>query len=693
MTDSQGTESDDDIVVRRRDILKTVGGAGAVGAFGTGTATARLPDRHIVGMEPGRAGEARRQADQVDNTLDFGHIGQAVVGRWPERALENLERNPHVRYIEEEGVMVGDAQVLPWGVDRVDADVVHGFGDTGDGIHVAVLDSGIRSNHPDLEAHLGEGHAPIECDPDKGFGPCDEAWDDDEGHGTHVAGTVGAIDNDIDVVGVAPEVTLHSVKVLDYDNTGPFGAIADGIRIAADEGYDVANMSLSGGESSTVEDAIQYADDAGVVLVASAGNDGRKDRCDDDDCVGYPAAFPETTAVSSTTDVDTLSGFSSTGPEIDLAAPGSDVLSTTRDGGTGTKCGTSMAAPHVSGAAALLLANGTAPEDVRDELRDAAEDLFLEDFEQGAGLLNVANAREFPQPEAAFTYSPDLPNDGEPVEFDASDSTPEDFIEHYLWDFEGDGVFIAAGVDPSYRYDPGEYDVTLRVTDPADQTDEVSETIRVNAFPEAAFEVVTDRPTLGEPVEFDASASEDEDGEIVEYEWDFGDGTIETTAEDTVEHTYDEGGEKTVRLRVTDDDGASDDEISVHEETVTVSIRVSVEIKPNGNGRDPVNLRSETIVPAAVLHTADFDSAAELDPDTVRFGAPEAVDGGAGAVPEHDGGHVEDVNDSGDDDWHCHFRTGDTGFTRGDDAGKLVGVTHDGVPVFGYDDVRIVGRP
>lgn len=787
------TSGDDGVSFNRRDILKGFGAAGALGAFGSGSASGQPPERVIVGTDPGRADVARRQATQVEKTLDFGLVGQAVVGRWPEQALQGLRRDPHVRYVEEDIEVTANEQEIPWGIGRIGSRIVNLFAETGAGVHVAILDTGIRSTHPDLAANLGAGHSPRECDPDRGS--CDEDWDDDEGHGTHVAGTVGAIDNEIGVVGVAPEVTLHSVKVLGHTGSGSASDVAEGLEIAADEGYDVANMSLgSTSRSSAIGDAVEYADEKGVVLVAAAMNDGEEDRCADNDCVHYPAAEPEVIAVSNTTIDDELASTSSTGPEVDIAAPGTGILSTTRDGGTGLNSGTSMAAPHVAGAAALLLANGTAPEEVRGVLQNTAEDIGLADFEQGAGLLDVANAFGYenpPPPVAAFTYTPELPNENEEVQFDATISTPQDAIETYEWAFEIEGQtedaeFIEAGSTPTHTYElgVGSYFTALRVTDIVGRTDVLTQFIEINAFPVAAFtytpeqpnqeepvtfdasdsndidgyitgyewefgdgttettdtpivehtydeggkktvtlrvtdndgasddelsvheealyvnavpvasfEVVTDPPVRDEPVTFDASDSEDPDGDIVEYAWEFGDGTTETTVTPIIEHTYVEGGEMTVRLRVTDDNGASDDELSVHEETLTVHIRVTIDVKPNENGVNPINLQDESIVPVAVLHTTDFDSPAELDPATVRFGAHGPVEDGGGAEPIHEGGHVDDVNDSGANDWHCHFPVEEAEFAGGDDEGKLVGETHAGVPVFGHDDVRIVGRP
>ncbi len=177
------------------------------------------------------------------------------------------------------------------------------------------------------------------------------------------------------------------MKVLDCCGSGSYDDIAAGIQRSADRGHDVQNMSLDGDESDVVADAVAYADQRGVVMVAAAGNDGP---CSD--CVGYPAAHDEVIAVSAADRNDDLADFSSAGPEVDLAAPGVDVRSSIPRDDYDEFDGTSMASPHVAGAYATLIAAGTDPGSVREELKAAADDVGLDDDEQGAGRLNVANA-------------------------------------------------------------------------------------------------------------------------------------------------------------------------------------------------------------------------------------------------------------------------------------------------------------
>ncbi|MFW5938803.1 MAG: S8 family peptidase, partial [Halanaeroarchaeum sp.] len=220
---------------------------------------------------------------------------------------------------------------------------------------------------------------------------CNYAWDDDNDHGTHCAGTADAVDDSEGVVGVSTEANLWAGKVLNGCGSGSNDNIAAGIEWAADQGFDVASMSLGGDSSSVVQDACQYAYDNGVLLVAAAGNDGE---CTD--CVGHPAAYDTVIAVSATSEDDSLASFSSTGPEVELAAPGEDVLSTvppeSSSDGLDTFSGTSMACPHVSGAGAQLMANGYTNTEARSRLQETAEDIGLGDNEQGYGLLDAEAA-------------------------------------------------------------------------------------------------------------------------------------------------------------------------------------------------------------------------------------------------------------------------------------------------------------
>lgn len=367
----------------RRSVLVSTGALAGAGLLAGEAAASpgKRPKKAVIGTgsrAAQRAAESR--ADSVSRVLDFADIGQAVAGRFPPEAIEALERRSDVRYVEPDGEVPPLGQTLPWGVDRVDADQAHAAGETGAGGDVAVIDSGIDSDHEDLAANLGAGYAVVTCT------GCAEPWDDDQGHGTHCAGIAGAVDDDGGVVGVAPAVTLHAVKVFDADAYATVSGLSEGIQWVADQGYDVGSMSLGATSSyATLRDACRYAEERGVLLVASAGNDG----CSD--CVRYPAAYESVVAVSATASGDDLASYSSYGPEIELTAPGSSVYSTV-PGSYGYKSGTSMACPHVAAAGGQLMANGYTHTEARTRLRETAEDIGLSDTQQGAGLLDVEAA-------------------------------------------------------------------------------------------------------------------------------------------------------------------------------------------------------------------------------------------------------------------------------------------------------------
>ena len=284
------------------------------------------------------------------------------------------------------------AAEIPWGVARVNAPAAW-VSNQGSGVKVAVIDTGIDPNHPDL-AVAG------------GYNALDKAapWADDHSHGTHVAGTIAAAMNDKHVVGVAPKAELYAVKVLSKDGGGNLFAIMDGIMWTAKNGIQVANMSLGAPQAMPLlQYALQMAVNGGVTFVAAAGNDGK--------AVNWPGAYPETIAVSALCPTgvtntklcpntnEGISTFSSRGPEVAFIAPGVLVPSTVPlwadASGVKAYSGTSMACPHVSGLAALAVAKGAkTPAAVRAALAAAATRLNgLSGDEQGNGLIDAAKLR------------------------------------------------------------------------------------------------------------------------------------------------------------------------------------------------------------------------------------------------------------------------------------------------------------
>ena len=355
----------------------------------------------------------RAQGVPVRHVIDVSSA-VAVVGD-----ASRLRGLPFVRYVEPDPPdavwIVQDS--LPYGVANIDAEVVWGgsqgatdvlAGQGGWGIKVAVIDTGVDCGHADLVGGCAYGANFVNA----------ALALDDHGHGTHVAGTIGARDNGQGVIGVAPEVELYAVKVLDANGSGSWSAVAAGIDWAVQNGMNVISMSLGGtAGSQAVADAVAAADAAGILVVSAAGNSGC---CN---TVLYPAKYPESMAVAAVDQLDQWASFSSTGPEVDVAAPGVAIYSTVPTvfcalcdpSGYRYLSGTSMATPHVSGVAALLMSRGWSKSDARSLITDTAVDLGtggVDDY-YGWGRVDAV---------AAVGGSPAPP----PVEEDPPPPTEED---------------------------------------------------------------------------------------------------------------------------------------------------------------------------------------------------------------------------------------------------------------------------
>lgn len=401
------------VTTTRRTFAKAIG-ASLVGtglARGTSNDDTRNRQRYVVGTDAQYGVNfAVQRSERIEKEIDLGSRGEVVVGQFDEATAEELAEAESVRYVErdvsvtfpesdlavadtgEASEISADAQHSPWGCDRIGAMSLHAERVSGEGAHVAIIDSGIDSNHPDLQSNLGAGYAVTSCEEDE----CQKDWGDDHTHGTHCAGIVAALDNGQGVLGISPDVTLHAVKTMTAAGSGSGSDIAEGIVWAADQGFDVANVSLGSDESSdALHDAIKYADENGMLVVSTAGNDG----CGD--CLHYPGAYDETLCVGAVDDEDELAEFSSTGDAVDLVAPGVDIPSTVVGGEYRAFSGTSMATPHVVGAAALLVDAGYTPSEARDRLLETAEDVGLEAAEAGEGLVNCEAAVSDPEPRLA----------------------------------------------------------------------------------------------------------------------------------------------------------------------------------------------------------------------------------------------------------------------------------------------------
>lgn len=314
-----------------------------------------------------------------------GHVlfaiqaSKALVARIPPAKVAVLQAHPNVSLVEEDGDVVALGQTVPYNI----ADNSYGAGVRADqvwsvtrgaGVNVAVIDTGILDTHPDLAAGTTLK---------KTYVTGTKSARDDNGHGTHVAGTIGARDNSEGVIGVAPACNLWAYKALDRGGRGYVSAIVAAINDAVADGAHVINMSLgSNTYSATLEDACNSAVGAGLVVCAAAGNDGKNVKT-------YPGALDSVICVAATTDKAVRSYFSNYGDWVDVAGPGGDgsqpgvdIYSTYLKNSYKYLSGTSMATPHVSGLAALLIASGLLAD--RDGLNGIGNEV-RQRIEQSAG--------------------------------------------------------------------------------------------------------------------------------------------------------------------------------------------------------------------------------------------------------------------------------------------------------------------
>jgi subtilisin family serine protease len=293
---------------------------------------------------------------------------RGFAARLTARQIDALENNPAVAFVEPDGTMTISAQTVPWGIDRIGANLSSTLAGNGSGsitnVNAYIIDTGIDTTHPDLTVvkHVNFtgwfGGGNRDC----------------HGHGTHVAGTVGAKDNTQDVVGVAPGAPLTGVKVLACNGSGSTSGVIKGVDWVRANAIKpaIANLSLGGGASTALDNAVKALADSGVFVSVAAGNSGA------DACNSSPAragVHNGVMTVAATDSTDKEASWSNYGPCVDLWAPGVSILSTRRGGGTTTMSGTSMAAPHAGGTGALYLSSNpdaTATE-VESQLKTDAD--------------------------------------------------------------------------------------------------------------------------------------------------------------------------------------------------------------------------------------------------------------------------------------------------------------------------------
>jgi subtilisin len=344
----------------------------------------RIPNQYIVVLKD------RLPNALLESVSDARQSGAAVLNIYErvlngfsikvpnEIVLEAIQRNPHVAYVEQDMEVQAFAQLLPRGVNRVDGELSSTISGNGAGsvnVDIAILDTGIQLSHPDLNVYR-----------QKSLVTYTTSASDDNGHGTHVAGIAAAKDNSIGAVGVAPGARLWAVKVLSSSGSGSISTIIKGIDYVTQNAalIDVVNMSLGCKcSSSSLNTAISNSVKSGITYVVAAGNSGQN-------AASFsPANHPSVIAVSAIVDTDGKCGgkgistkyggddrfasLSNYGSVIDMAAPGVSIYSTYKGSTYATLSGTSMAAPHVAGAAALYETThpGASPSSIANALKSA----------------------------------------------------------------------------------------------------------------------------------------------------------------------------------------------------------------------------------------------------------------------------------------------------------------------------------
>ena len=273
---------------------------------------------------------------------------KSITTNLTDTEINDLKKDPNVLSVEADSKVfaVQDIETTDWGITKLGAEKSWNLGYTGTGVDIAVIDTGASTSHPDLASAVVGGISEVDYT---------SSYEDDNGHGTHCAGIIGARQNGTGIIGIAPQASIYAVKALDNTGAGNNSDIIAGIDWSIGQGVDIISMSLGSKYSSTaLQNACDSANNAGILVVAAAGNNGTAKVSKTADTINYPARYASVIAVGATDNNNVRAYFSSTGKELDVVAPGYQIVSDSYTGGVTTMSGTSMATPYVAGDLALL---------------------------------------------------------------------------------------------------------------------------------------------------------------------------------------------------------------------------------------------------------------------------------------------------------------------------------------------------
>ncbi|HEX7708813.1 MAG TPA: S8 family serine peptidase [Thermoanaerobaculia bacterium] len=451
-----------------------------------------IPDRYIVVFNDGVADVRGAMNDMAASHAAVpGHVYSSALkgfsARMSEGMAKRLSNDPRVAWVEQDAIIQLEATQTnaTWGLDRIDQRNLplngsYTYDTTASNVNAYIVDTGIRRGHTDFGGRAVTGFDAITSG---GTG------EDCNGHGTHVAGTVGG-----STWGVAKGVKLYAVRVLDCNGSGTTAGVIAGVDWVTANHIKpaVANMSLGGGASSSLDQAVQNSINAGVGYVVAAGNGDFRGR-QQDACNSSPARVAAAMTVSASNSSDAKASWANYGNCVDFFAPGVSITSAWHSSNTATNTisGTSMAAPHVAGAAALYLAGntGATPLQVRDAIyanttknKVTSSSTTNNHLLYTTGLFAGGGGGEPPPPNVAPTANFTYATSGLTVNFTDTSTDSDGSISSRSWNF-GDGTTSTA-TNPSKTYAAGgTYTVGLTVTDNGGATGSTSQSVTVTAPP------------------------------------------------------------------------------------------------------------------------------------------------------------------------------------------------------------------